>query len=166
MVVVPQIIRSRQNRSERNKRSLSRRLSQFALGFGIVVSLLISFLIIATTVLFAGLTQNLPSPEILPLLFDPPQGKLLQPTRLFDRSGEETIAILQYPSSTGKHYLSMNEDNLYHISSIIMDATIAATDPDFWTHQGFSWDGLQEDSHPTLAQKLVADNLLWAERPS
>ena len=166
MIVVPQIIRSRQHRNEKKKRSLSRRISQFALGFGIVVSLLISFLIIVSTFLFASLTANLPSLENLPLLFDPPQGKLLQPTRLFDRSGEEIITILQYPSSTRKHYLSMNEDNLYHIPSIIMDATIAATDPDFWTHQGFSWDGIREGTHPTLAQKLVADNLLWAESPS
>jgi membrane carboxypeptidase/penicillin-binding protein len=166
MIVVPQIIRSRQHRNERKKRSLSRRLSQFALGFGIVVSLLISFLIIATTVLFSSLTQNLPSPEYLPLLFNPPQGKLLQPTRLFDRSGEEIIAVLQYPSSSRKQYLSMNQDNLYHVPTIIRDTTIAAADPDFWTHQGFSWDGVREGTHPTLAQKLVADSLLWAEPPS
>ena len=166
MVVVPQIIRSRQRRKERRRRSLSRKVSQFALGFGIVLSLIISFTIIGITLLFAGLTQDLPSPEILPLLLDPPHGKLLQPTRLLDRSGEEIIAILQYPSSSRKRYLPVQDGNLNNMPSLIMDATIAAIDPDFWTHEGFSWDVIQDGSHPTLAQKLVAEYLLWAEPPS
>jgi len=166
MVAIPEIIKSRHRRYEREQRSLASRLSRIALGLGILVSLIISFLIIALTITFANLTQNLPSPEILPLLLDPPNGDLLQPTRLFDRSGEHIIAVLENQNSTNRKYLTLQEDHPRHISPSLIMATIAIADPNFWTHQGFTWDNFQEDNHPTLAQRLVSENLLWTQPPS
>ena len=43
-----------------------------------------------------------------------------------------------------------------------MDATLALTDTGFWTSPGYVINGWQDAStHPTLAQNLVYNLLLW-----
>lgn len=166
MTVVPRIIRSRQRRKRRYHRSITNGLSHIALVLGVIICLLVSSAIIGTTIFLVSLTQSLPNPENLPLLFEPPGGQLLQPTRIYDRSGKHLIAILENSQATDRQYLYYNDKHPQKISSSLIKATIASADPGFWRHQGFSWDGIQQDIHPTLAQKIVANNLIWHETHS
>jgi penicillin-binding protein 1A len=46
-----------------------------------------------------------------------------------------------------------------------MLTTVAVSDPGFWNHGGYSMEGLFTNEHPTIAQKLVNDYLLWQEPP-
>jgi membrane peptidoglycan carboxypeptidase len=166
MTAVPRIIKSRQRRKRRYLRSITKRLSHIALVLGVLICLLVSLLIIGTTVFLVNLTQNLPNPENLPLLFEPPDGQLFQPTRIYDRSSEHLIAVLENYQATDRQYLYYDDNHPQLISLSLIKATIASADPGFWRHQGFSWDGIQQDTHPTLAQKIVADHLIWHETPS
>jgi membrane peptidoglycan carboxypeptidase len=166
MSAVLRIIKSRQRRSLRSRSRFTQQISQFALGIGIITSLLISLCIIALTFTISSLSQYLPSLETLPILLDSRDGKLHEPTRLFDRSGEHIIAILENLSARDKKYLSIGEDQPDHIPPSLVQATITASDPEFWIHQGFYWDVFQLENHPTLAQRLIAENILWDEQPS
>jgi membrane peptidoglycan carboxypeptidase len=97
----------------------------------------------------------------LTVLLNPQDGLLLQPTRLYDRTGAHLLAILA-PSPDARKYLPYDQ-----LPQPLLDATIALADPDFWNHAGYSIAGWQDPStHPTLAQKLVFDLLLWNEPPS
>ena len=116
---------------------------------------------------YSGLTQGLPSPEALPALLNPPDGVLLQPTRLYDRSGEHLLLTLENPAATGQQYLYLTKpgegaapDGQILPSSLI-SATIATAEPGFWNSQGLSlmFSGLV--GQPTIAQRLVSDLLFW-----
>ena len=49
----------------------------------------------------------------------------------------------------------------------LVDATLTVTQPDFWTSPGYTLKGWQDpQTHPTLAQRLVYDLLLWDQPAS
>ena len=166
MASVPQIIRSRQRQRENHQRSFSSRFGYIALALCMIISIFFAITIIATTVTYSSLTLDLPSPQILPSLFNPTDGKLLQPSRLFDRSGEVVIAILENKNATNRRYLPIGEDKSSSLSPTLIEATIASSDPGFWTHPGFYWIGTSKNGQRSIAQKLVLDHILWTESPS
>jgi len=114
---------------------------------------------------FASVTENLPSLDLLPELLDPSTGSLLQPTRLYDRSGTHLLMVLA-PQAAPRTYLPLDPNQPEHIPETLVRATLALLDQQFWTHPGYHLTGLANpDEHSTLAQKLTADLLLWNEPP-
>ena len=49
---------------------------------------------LAAALAYASLTRGLPPLEQVSLLLNPQDGQLLQPTRLYDRTGQHLIATL------------------------------------------------------------------------
>jgi membrane carboxypeptidase/penicillin-binding protein len=47
-----------------------------------------------------------------------------------------------------------------HLPEKLTEATVATTDPGFWSHLGFTPAGFIRRDQPTLAQRLVSDLLL------
>ena len=155
------IIRQRRNRRNQRHRSAEVRTTRAGFGCGFVISALAAVLILALALAYADLTRDLPPIEALPILLDPPEGLLLQPTRLYDRTGQQLLAVLA-PTDAPRRYLPLDA-----LPESLIDATLAQADPNFWDHPGYIWDGWRDpESHPTLAQKLAADLLLWDEPPS
>lgn len=118
---------------------------------------------------YSNLTRDLPSIETLPSLLEPPDGMLLHPTRLYDRTHEHVISTLENPGVAGKRYLSVDEEGQVsqeQFSKYLIDATIIASDPGFWDHPGFTFAGWSEGTHPTLAQQLISDMVLIDEPAS
>ncbi|MEW5829041.1 MAG: penicillin-binding protein [Chloroflexota bacterium] len=160
------LIRRRRDRRERTRRSGEQRLQRVVMGAGFVFGALLSLLLIGASLAYAEITRDLPPVEQLPVLLNPPDGLLLQPTELYDRSGEHLLATLA-PSSGPRRYLPLDPQNPQHLSEKLVETTLAAADPDFWSHPGYTLQGLDRpESHPTLAQRLAADLLLWDEPPS
>jgi membrane carboxypeptidase/penicillin-binding protein len=99
-------------------------------------------------------------------MLDPQNGLLLQPTRLYDRTGQHLLATLA-PDEAARQYLFLDPQASPHLPQSLADATIALADPNFWNQPGYVIEGWNNpESHPTLAQQLVADLLLWDEPPS
>jgi membrane peptidoglycan carboxypeptidase len=121
---------------------------------------------VVLTGVYATLIYDLPSPDILPTLIEPPNGTLLTPTQLFDRTGQHIILTLQNPDSEGRQYLPLSDTQSPRIPISLVNATIAIAEPNFWNDPGFSFTGLGRGSHPTLAQRLTAALLLQDESPS
>ncbi len=160
------LIRRRRDRRERTRRSGEQRLQRVVMGAGFVFGALLSLLLIGAALAYAEVTRDLPPVEQLPILLNPPDGLLLQPTELYDRTGEHLLATLA-PSSGPRRYLPLDPQNPQHLSEALVKTTLAAADPDFWSHPGYSLQGLDRpESHPTLAQRLAAGLLLWDEPPS
>jgi membrane carboxypeptidase/penicillin-binding protein len=131
-----------------------------------VFSLILAALILLSALAYANVTQDLPSVEILPRLLNPPSGLLLQPTRIYDRSGLQLLYTFA-PTDTPRRYIPINEQNPQHIPANLVNAVIAVQDPGFWSHSGYSVEGYEDPLlHPTIAQQLVSDLLLYNELPS
>ena len=133
---------------------------------GMFLSLLIAAAILLTAFAYINLTRDLPSVELLPSLLNPPNGLLLQPTRIYDRTGQNLLFTFS-PDSSPRRYIPLSDANPQYLPRFLGDAVIARSDPDFWRHAGYSPTGVTDpDIHPTLAQKLVYDLLLFDEPPT
>ena len=160
------ILRARRERRLARLRASALRTRNSFLTAGMVLSLLIAALIIATAFTYVNLTRDLPSIQVLPTLLNPPDGLLLQPTRIYDRTGKNVIFTFA-PNDAPRRYIPLSETNPQYLPKSLTDAVIATTDPYFWNHPGYSFADLPNpDSHPTIAQRLVFDLLLFDEPPS
>ncbi len=166
MPEIIQILRARKRRQEHNEDNLLRP----ALGVALLISMVAVFLGLGGTLLYARVTADLPSIDKLPLLLNPSDGMLLQPTRFYDRSGEHIILALENPAVEERNYLhlaSQVDESEAALPSTLIEGTISVVDPDFWNHTGFiDLDLSNPEEHDTIAQRLVADLLLWDEVPN
>ncbi len=160
------ILRSRRERRLDKQRASSNRTRGVLLSVGILFSLLLAALIILSAFAYADITRELPSVEILPRLLNPPDGLLLEPTRIYDRTGLQLLYTFS-PVNTPRRYIPINEQNPQHIPVNLIDSVIAVADPQFWSHSGYAIQGYDNpDLHPTIAQQLVSDLILYNEPPS
>jgi membrane peptidoglycan carboxypeptidase len=153
-------------RRMRNLRAIGSLWRWLGLSCATTISLLIVALSAAGTWYYFSLVRDLPSIATLPAIFEPPDGELLQPTRLFDRSHDHVILTLQNPAAKDRQYLYVESESqpmADEFSPNLIAATIAALDPGFWNQPVFTLKGMATDASPTLAQRLVFDNLLYNE---
>jgi membrane peptidoglycan carboxypeptidase len=156
------LIHSRRQRQGKKRRSLYRRISRGGFGFVAIISLGLLALVLLVTSLYSNFTSGLPSVELLPLLLNPKDGQLLQPTRIYDRTGQNLLATLDNPGHT-RSFLPANPDSQNHISPQLIQVTIATLEPGFWQDPGFSLSHLTNNDPETIAERLVNDLLLWNE---
>ncbi len=160
------ILRARRERRLAKRRTSDSRQRNAFLSAGMLLSLLTAALIIVSAFAYAGLTRGLPSVETLPSLLNPPSGLLLQPTRITDRTGGNVIFTFS-PDDSPRRYIALGDNNPQYLPKSLSDAVIATTDPQFWRHSGYSLAGLTDpELHPTLAQRLVFELLLFNDPPS
>src|SRR5512135_2266899 len=88
-------------RQRRVNRQASRRQWRLmgGLGLGIVISIVLAVLILLGALAYADLTRDLPNIALLPALLNPPDGLLLQPTRIYDRTGQDLLFTFDSASS-------------------------------------------------------------------
>jgi hypothetical protein len=160
------ILRARRERRIAKQHKNEARTRNIFLSAGMIVSLLIAALIFVTAFSYVNLTRDLPSVETLANLLNPPSGLLLQPTRITDRTGENVIFTFA-PSDSPRRYIPLGDNNPQYLPKSLADAVIARSDPRFWSHAGYSLTGLSDpELHPTIAQRLVFELLLFNEPPS
>jgi membrane carboxypeptidase/penicillin-binding protein len=166
MPSVSHIIKMRSHRRSKTQNKVTLRSGW---GCATLVSLSVVIIIIGLAFFSISLSQDLPSLENLPLLLEPPDGLLLQPTRFYDRSGEDIIYTLQNPAAPERRYIPIDKGRTAQSEEFLppglITATIAASDPTFWSNPGFSIQGIRQQKHTTIAQRLTADLLLWEEIP-
>src|SRR5688572_14465352 len=158
-------------RARRERRLVKQRVNQYRtrnmfLSVGMILSLLVAAVILTTAFAYVSLTRDLPSIEILPRLLTPPDGILLQPTRIYDRTGQ--ILLFTFAANdSARRYIPLSDTNPQYLPNSLSDSVIAITDPDFWDHSGYTLTTITNyENHPTIAQKLVSDLLLLNEPPS
>jgi len=160
------ILRSRRERRLAKQRTASNRARGALLSGGMLFSIFLAALILLGAFAYADVTRDLPSVEILPRLLNPPNGLLLEPTHVYDRTGLQLLFTFS-PTDTPRRYIPINEQNPQHIPANLIESVVAVADPRFWSHSGYSIQGINDpESHPSIAQKLVGELILYNEEPS
>ena len=160
------ILRRRRERRLSERQQSENRFSRTFLISGLMLVVVLAITIIGSAFGYASLTANLPSAELLPAFFDPISGSLLQPTRIYDRSGQHLLAVLA-PQDAPRTYIPLDPAVPNHLPDVLVRATVTAADPGFYTSPGYSLSGLGDpNQHATLAQTLAANFLLWDEAPT
>ena len=158
MPATPTIIRQRREKRQRAQRSLPQGILRLSLGIGVLLGSMLMLAMLAGAWYYVQLTRTLPSIQLLPVLLNPLDGQLLQPTRLYDRTGQQLLYSIA-PQDANRTFQTYE-----NIPTDMINATLAMADPGFWNHAGYTLDGWQDpERHPTLAQKLVSDLLLYDE---
>ncbi|GAP12827.1 membrane carboxypeptidase [Longilinea arvoryzae] len=156
------LVRRRRRRSierrERNQRRAGGAL--LGLGFALVVALMAGLISLGAG--YASLTADLPPVSQLTAWLDPETGALLEPTRLYDRSGEHLLLTLDNPGVPRK-LLPLDPQQPDSISPIFTQTVLVLNDPTFWQNPGFSLKYLLDPEPHTLAERLVNDLLLGGE---
>jgi membrane peptidoglycan carboxypeptidase len=160
------ILRARRERRIARQHTREAQRRNVFLGAGMILSLLIAAGIIAAAFTYVNLTTDLPSAENLAIFLNPPDGYLLQPTRIYDRTGKNILFTFA-PNNESRRYIPLSETNPQHLSPSLAQTVVAKTDPHFWEHPGYTLNTIiNYDLHPTLAQHLVFDLLLYDESAS
>ncbi|MFQ5616074.1 MAG: penicillin-binding protein, partial [Anaerolineales bacterium] len=158
MPTVPDIIRMPRRRRALAERGTQGRLRRFALVLTTIASVGIALGAVLLALAYNHLTHDLPSLKSLPVLLNPADGLLRQPTRILDRTGQHVVMTLENPVASQSQYLLLED-----IPQFLQDATIAAADPTFWQNPGYSLENLNALEPETIAQILVFDLMLWDE---
>src|SRR5215207_11211134 len=160
------ILRARRERRLARLRSDESRRRNGLLSVGMLLSFLAAALIITSAFTYVNLTRDLPSAEILPILLNPPDGLIFQPTRIYDRTREHVLFTFA-PNDSPRRYIPLSDTNPQYLPESLANAVIATSDPNFWDHAGYSLATIPNyELHSTLAQRLVFDLLLFDEPPS
>ena len=122
------IVKFRQQRRAQHRHKPGGKLG---VALGVLSSLLIMAAVLAGILAYSDLTADLPSLESIPARLEPPDGVWLQPTRLFDRTGEHVILTLQHPAAEGWRYLFVSTASPQpdSFSENLVQVTVAALDP-------------------------------------
>jgi membrane peptidoglycan carboxypeptidase len=159
------LLKSRhKDQDARTKKGIKVLTSGAKFALAVLALALLALLFIAGST-YARFAVNLPSIEVLPILLDPVNGELLQPTRLADRTGTVTYATLANPG-IDRVFLSVNPDDPNHFSPQLVRAVVAKLDPTFWENPGYSLKELQNPKPQTIAERLASELLLWNEPDS
>ncbi|MBK9006132.1 MAG: transglycosylase domain-containing protein [Anaerolineae bacterium] len=160
------ILRARRERRLAKQHASDSRKRSLFVSAGMILSLVIAALIIVTAFAYVSLTRDLPSIQTLPILLNPPNGLLLQPTRIYDRTREHILFTFA-PDDSPRRYIPLSDANPQHLPQSLADAVIATSDPNFYDHAGYDLATITNyQLHTTLAQRLVSDLLLFNEPPS
>lgn len=157
---VSQIVKSRQRRNKIYGNNLSGRLGQLSIAALIILSLVVSIFIIGISFLYANLMMDLPSHEALVPIFDAQANQQFSPTKLYDRTGQHLVAVLENPNASGRKYLSYDQDEQNKLPETLILATISSIEPNFWNNPGLSWESLQDESRPSIAQRITRQFLI------
>lgn len=159
------LVNRRQRRQAAAARSLRRRSGRLALGCGASALLALIAVILAGGLVYVDLTAALPPVQRIAVLLDPRNGPLLQPTRLYDRSGTVLLMSLENPGYQ-RRYLSIDPNQDDYISPEMLRVSTALLEPGFWQSPGFSWRDPTALAPQTVAERLALDLLLWQEPPT
>lgn len=107
------LIDRRRRRKLAAVQSFRRRSTRLGLGCGAFALLALVAGVLALGLAYANLVNGLPSLSQLPEMFDPEQGELLQPTRIYDRSGQKLLLSLENPGIP-RRFLSMDPNQPDH----------------------------------------------------
>ena len=143
-------------------RSLAQRLARFGLAAGAALAVVLVLAVLAVGTAYGSLSADLPSTAQLPALLDRQNGLLLQPTRIYDRSGTHLLYTFDNPGIP-RRFLALDPQEPGHLEPRLVQSVVAASQPDFWQSSGADWRSLSDPQPHTLAEKLVLSLLLDGE---
>lgn len=125
---------------------------------------LLAAAVLGLSYFYARLSAGLPSVYLLESLFDPQTGALTQPTRLYDRTGQVELLVLEN-AGVPRRYLYLDPARGEAFTPLLAQAAVALLDPPFWERSGLRLTELDDSRPLTIPERLAADWLLPPDEP-
>lgn len=152
---VSRIIQSRQRRNSNASRSFTRRLSRVSIAFLVLLALSFSTSILYFSFFYSGLLDELPASEIFIPSLTQRENQQYNPTRIYDRTGQHLIAVLENPNTRGQKYHYLDQEESPNLPQALILATISTVEPNYWINPGLSLESISNTNRPTVAQKII-----------
>ncbi len=159
------LIKNRHLTRQAHTSRVNRILKYLAVALTAMISIVIALALFGSGFLYAKITADLPSVEVLPVLLNASDGELLSPSRLLDRSGQVVLFTFQDPGIERK-YLYVDPEETNHISPQMLRTITAAMEPDFWESPGYDLRQWNNPEPQTITERLVDELLLDGEPDS
>ena len=159
------LLKNRRGHRAPNAKTAGRAIRPLWMGALSLVLVLMALALVAAGFLYARVTAGLPSLDVLPVLLNPVDGELLQPTTITDRSGDTVLFTLENPGIE-RRYLAVNPEKTDHFNPQLVRAVVAKLDPTFWENPGYSLEDWRNPEPVTIAERLASELLLWQEPDS
>jgi len=163
MDIRSQIMRFRSNRENHNR---SNPLGMIGLLIALLISIITAGGVIYGVYRYAEITDTLPPPDMLERLLNPPDGSLLEPTKIFDRTGEIVLWQFENPLVEYRRYLNITDGSMLfyqEVSRDLINAFLAAQDPEYFNKPETFLVGIWDNQADPITEKMVEDLLLWNE---
>ncbi|NQS91709.1 MAG: transglycosylase domain-containing protein, partial [Chloroflexi bacterium] len=115
---------------------------------------------------YTAITGDLPSPVQMEILLNPPDGSLLEPTRIFDQIGQVELWRFENPAVDYRRYTSITDGEMLFFSDapeFLIQATLAAIDLDYFQKPVPFLAGIWDAGPDPIPYTLVEELLLWHE---
>ncbi len=156
------LVRERAYRREHSSRKAKRLLRNSLVTLLALASTAVALAVIVLAFYYTGLTANLPPVDELPVLLNAQNGSLLQPTQLYDRTGQHLIYSLENPGIP-RRFLGLESSQGEAFSPVLVQTILAIEDPNYNNQRGLRWSHLADSTPCTIAEKLVSDLLMGAD---
>ena len=156
-------------RKERKSKDRSNPLGAIGFLLAALISIAASAGVIYAVSRYSVISRDLPSPEEMSGLLDPISGSLLEPTRILDRTGTQTLWLFEDPAIQARRYAAITDGETLFFSEVPEDlilATLAAVDPDYFQRPENFLAGLLEGGEDPVPEMIVKELLLWRELES
>ena len=156
------LINRRHNRRKNNYHIRRKRTFHLLLGCGAILGLSLAACLVIIGLFYADLTKDLPNINEIASLLNPENGQLLKPTQILDRSGDHILYTIENPGIP-RRYLPIEPNLSEHLSTDLVQVTIALLEPNYWKSPGFEFRQILNPQPTTIAERLVSDLLLENE---
>ena len=153
-------------RNVRKKHNRSNPLGMIGLLIALLISLIAAGGVIYGVYWYAEITDDLPPPDLLERLLNPPDGSLLEPTRILDHTGEMVLWQFENPLIEYRRYLNITDGSMLfyqEISQDLINASLAALDPEYFTKPESFLASIWNNQADPIPEKLVKELLLRNE---
>jgi membrane peptidoglycan carboxypeptidase len=157
------IMRLRTNRRNHNR---SNPLGMIGLLIALIISLFAAGGVIYGVYRYAEITDNLPPPDMMERLLNPTDGSLLEPTKIYDKSGEVILWQFENPLVEYRRYLNITDGNMLFFqeaSQELINASLAAQDPEFFNKPETFLGGIWQNLADPIPERMVEELLLRKE---
>ena len=98
----------------------------------LVGSLILGGLASGGAYLYLDFAQNVPAVQDMGAYFGGPGAQGFVPIRLYDRTGQHFLGTLSNDAAADAHWMTLDPAGVHPISQVVIKATLAAQQPDFW----------------------------------
>jgi membrane peptidoglycan carboxypeptidase len=150
----------RRQRAQRRSRNWIGRLGS---ALAALISLLVGAAGLVGALMFAGLTENLPSVQTIEAQFDASSG-LYRTTAFYDRTGQTRLLEVLTPAAADRRAVRLATELPDHAPQHLLQASIALQDPQFWTSPGYDPAWLAQVLLATLRRQPVPQGTSIAQQ--
>ena len=153
-------------RNDKKQNPPNRPLTRLGTFFALVLSLGGAVAVILGVYRYAEITGDLPPPVMIEILLGDLDGALLEPTKIYDHTGEDLLWKFENPGIDHRQNIHITDGRMLFYSDVPEDlifAVLEALDPDYLSRPENFLENIWDNSPDPIPQNLVKKLLLWDE---